>query len=183
MTARQRLPNARPLDPQEHDMNPQNPSRQRRALLARMGALCAALCLPASMAMAQGKPSYKGITKVEAFTHVGVAISQPKNPSFELLVYQLDALRAFGATMDGLVPKGLIKAEQNAWGEKYLADHPDFEAKWTAAISKSLDGLPLFQRYKTRGRLPAIVINETWVLTGEFDVDKAIAMYQKQGRN
>jgi hypothetical protein len=164
-------------------MSPQNPNNQRRAVLSGLAALGATLCLPASMAMAQGKPNYKGINKVEAFTHVGIAITQPKKPSFELLVYELDAIPAFSKTMDRLVPKGLTKEEQNAWGEKYLDDHPEFKAKWTAAMGKSLDGLPLFQRYKTRGRLPAIVINETWVLTGEFDVDKAIAMYQKQGRN
>jgi hypothetical protein len=148
-----------------------------------MGALCAALILPASMVMAQGKPSYKGITKVEAFTHMRGPITHPKNPSFELLIYQLNATRAFDEAMDSMVPAGLSKTERVAWGENYVATHPEFADKWTKAMVSAVNGLPIYQRYKTRGRVPAIVINETWVLTGETDVDKAIALYQKQGRN
>ena len=160
------------------------PTLSRRTVVTRL-VLLVAMAAPGTMLHAEGLGRYRGIQKVEVFTHAEVPITQPKKPPFELKVWRLDGYVRAKEALNKLTPKNLTNAQKKEWQTNHNKAHPEFEEKWVDAMVESIEGDQVWRRgysAKARGRVPAIVINGDWVMINETDVDRAIARYQAQNR-
>ncbi|AOW13405.1 hypothetical protein LPB72_10240 [Hydrogenophaga crassostreae] len=164
-------------------MNAASKAPNRRACLIRLSTLVLVACTSFASVFAQSTDRYQVIQKVEVFTHMDVPIRSPKTPPFELKVYRLDGFRKSTEALDRLTPKGLFFPEKRDWQKQYIETHPEFNLQWVDVAAESLVGMQAFRRYQSRGFVPVIVINGSWVLNGESDVDKAIKAYRQQERN
>jgi hypothetical protein len=147
-----------------------------------------AVCLGAGVGAQEVKPKtatsgpYRGISLVEVFTQVGTELRLPKNPTFELKVYRMNAFPAMNAVLDAKIPPGLTYDQRKAWRIAYEKEHKDEVDRWMDLVGAAFAGSERLKQYEIRFRQdPGVVINKgQWATQGSVDINEVIAQYQKE---
>lgn len=150
-----------------------NLSNIRPLALAVGVALTASLsALQGAQAQTHGKDLYAGVQTVEVFANMAMQITPVSSPHYTLTIYRLDAMQ----NVEALVNKGLPQSEAEA--QRWIAQNEQrLRRQLQPMISSSVNGMARAQRYQI-DRLPAVVINQRYVVFGHADVDQALLLWR-----
>lgn len=142
-------------------------------LTTRM-ALLSALCTVATPSSAQqpGQDLYAGVLSVEVFVNTAMPVISTDWPPYIQTVYRLDALSNLEAQMNVGMPQDENEARQ--W---VAANETRLRQMIQPMVASAVNGLARAQRYQI-DRLPAVVINQRYVVFGNVDVDQALMAWR-----
>ena len=148
-------------------------SMSRTLPLALGIALIASLCtLPHAQAQTHGQDLYVGVQTVEVFANMAMQVTPVSTSHYALTIYRLDAMQ----NVEDLVNKGLPQSEAEA--QRWISQNEQrLRRQLQPMISSSVNGMARAYRYQI-DRLPAIVINQRYVVFGHADVDQALLAWR-----
>ncbi|AYR19429.1 TIGR03757 family integrating conjugative element protein [Alcaligenes faecalis] len=142
-------------------------------LSTRMMLLCA-LCAIVTPSFAQ-QPSqdlYAGVMTVEVFANTAMPVTPTTSPYYALSIYRLDAMSNLEAQMNEGMPQD--EAEARLW---VANNEARLRQMIQPMVASAVNGLARAQRYQI-DRLPAVVINQRYVVFGYIDVDQALMAWR-----
>lgn len=155
------------------------PSSPRiRPLALALGiALSASLSvLQPAQAQTHGQDLYAGVQTVEVFANMAMQVTPVHSPHYTLAIYRLDAMQHIEALLNKDLPQN--EAEAQRW---VAQNEPRLRRQLRPMISGSVNGMARAQRYHI-DRLPAVVINQRYVVFGHADVDQALLAWRQSSR-
>lgn len=142
-------------------------------LTARMVVLSAlsAVVTP-SFAQQFGQDLYTGVMTVEVFANTAMPVTPTTSPHYALSIYRLDAMSNLEAQMNEGMPQD--EAEARLW---VANNEARLRQMIQPMVASAVNGLARAQRYQI-DRLPAVVINQRYVVFGYVDVDQALMAWR-----
>jgi integrating conjugative element protein (TIGR03757 family) len=142
-------------------------------LAARM-VLLPALSAVVTPSFAQhfGQDLYAGVMTVEVFANTAMPVTPTTSPHYALSIYRLDAMSNLEAQMNEGMPQD--EAEARLW---VANNEARLRQMIQPMVASAVNGLARAQRYQI-DRLPAVVINQRYVVFGYVDVDQALIAWR-----
>uniref|UniRef100_UPI003D0214BA TIGR03757 family integrating conjugative element protein n=1 Tax=Alcaligenes faecalis TaxID=511 RepID=UPI003D0214BA len=142
-------------------------------LTARM-VLLSALSAVVTPLFAQqfGQDLYAGVMTVEVFANTAMPVTPTTSPHYALSIYRLDAMSNLEAQMNEGMPQD--EAEARLW---VANNEARLRQMIQPMVASAVNGLARAQRYQI-DRLPAVVINQRYVVFGYVDVDQALMAWR-----
>ncbi|QIL80334.1 TIGR03757 family integrating conjugative element protein [Diaphorobacter sp. HDW4A] len=144
-------------------------------------ALALALALPAGAQTPQNL--HAGVTRVEVFANMAMSVTPASAPDYrhpyQLSIYRLDAMNQIRDIASAGMPRD--EAGARRW---LAANEARIRRQVQPMVASAVNGILLARRYRI-DRLPAVVVNQRYVVYGHTDVDQALAalrMSRQPGR-
>lgn len=115
---------------------------------------------------------YEGVMTVEVFANTAMPVTPSTSPHYALSIYRLDAMNNLEAQMNEGMPQD--EAEARLW---VANNEARLRQMIQPMVASAVNGLARAQRYQI-DRLPAVVINQRYVVFGYVDVDQALIAWR-----
>lgn len=125
-----------------------------------------------SFAQQFGQDLYAGVMTVEVFANTAMPVTPTTSPHYALSIYRLDAMSNLEAQMNEGMPQD--EAEARLW---VANNEARLRQMIQPMVASAVNGLARAQRYQI-DRLPAVVINQRYVVFGYVDVDQALMAWR-----
>lgn len=125
-----------------------------------------------SFAQQLGQDLYSGVMTVEVFANTAMPVTPTTSPHYALSIYRLDAMSNLEAQMNEGMPKD--EAEARLW---VANNEARLRQMIQPMVASAVNGLARAQHYQI-DRLPAVVINQRYVVFGYVDVDQALMAWR-----
>ena len=125
-----------------------------------------------SFAQQFGQDLYAGVMTVEVFANTAMPVTPTTSPHYALSIYRLDAMSNLDAQMNEGMPQD--EAEARLW---VANNEARLRQMIQPMVASAVNGLARAQRYQI-DRLPAVVINQRYVVFGYVDVDQALMAWR-----
>lgn len=148
----------------------------RSSRLTRLAFVVTCLAASAVHGQAPANDLYAGVRTVEVFANMAMQVMPAQSDRYQLVIYRLDAMQS----VEAVVNKGLPQTEAAA--QRWIAENePRLRRQLQPMIASAVNGMSLAHRYQI-DRLPAIVINQRYVVYGYAEVAQAlIALSEANG--
>lgn len=111
---------------------------------------------------------YAGVTTVEVFANMAMQVASNPNAHYKMSVYRLDAMQGIEAIANKGLPQNETEARE--WVKKNEAR---IRKETKPLVQSAVAGMLQAKKYKI-DRLPAVVVNNRYVVYGYANVDHAL---------